>query len=243
MEFDQLLSFFKKLDYARRKYPVHVSFTKHLQKIKEQENTKKQNEELELFKRFLIANPDIDNNIITCHDFKTGKGIVLDMNNFITPSHQDVFWNEIKNINKCLFPHGKPDNTTDSAVSNSTDALLKKFQNNKLLSDALDQVKGVDIQNINSIDDLLQSEEFQKIVKNISSNFTSGKYTSSDLSDLTSSVSTIIQEFPPEFLDETTREKMSVVSEAIKCMENKEQVDVNKLIKVISSINVPPYRK
>jgi tape measure domain-containing protein len=85
----------------------------------------------------------------------------------------------------------------------------------------------------------LESETFQKILNKISTNFSNGTYNMEDVSSLTTTVSGVIDNLAnSDGLNEKTKNELKIVSEALGCMKNKQDIDVNRLIGVISSMNL-----
>lgn len=240
MEFTEMLNLFTCLkNYARKKYPMSVTYTKYLQKLDTDKNYTKQNDEVDLLKKFLVANQEIDKKTLTCEEFHTGKsGTIINMRNFIIDGHIDTFWNNIIKINDVLFPDGKPD-TQSFEAEMTTDNIFKQFQNNRLLTDTFEQIKKVDIKNINNVSQLLESEVFQGIINKLSTSFSDGTYSMNDVASLTTNIGGVVDTLAnSNSLDESTKEKLKIVSEALGCMQNKKEFDVNRLLKVIGSIDL-----
>lgn len=227
-----------------------VTYTKYLQKLHTDKNDRKQNDEVGLFKKFLVSNPGIvttprdspsvvSEKVLTCEEFQTGKsGTIINMKNFIMDEYVDGFWKNIQIINDVLFPDGKPD-TESFKAETTTESILKQFQNNKLLADTFEQIQKVDIKNIRNVGQLLESETFQEIVNNLSTSFSDGTYNMEDVSSLTTVVTSVVDNLSNSTgLNEKTKDNLKVVSEALGCMKNKQDFDVNRLLGVISSIDL-----
>lgn len=248
MEFEELLHLFQSLSYARRKYPMSVTYTKYLQKLHTCKNYDKQKDEVELFKKFLVENQDIRSNAeetncgakgFVCEEFYTGKsGTIINMNNFLIDGHVDEFWRLLCRVDKALFPNGKPD-TKSFAAEKSTDNILKLFQNNRVLADAFSQIEKADVKNIKNVGQLLESEAVKEIINKTCTSFSDGTYSLEDISSLTDVVSSVVDTLSTsDSLDESVKNSLSVVSDALGCMKNNKQFDVNRLLSVISSIDM-----
>jgi hypothetical protein len=246
MEFEQMLNFFTSLNYARRKYPMSVTYTKYLQRLHADKNYRKQNEEIVLFKKFLVSNPEIGTTnvdgvtkTLTCDEFKTGKnGTILNMREFFIDGHVDIFWENIQRINDFLFPKGKQD-TESFEAETTNDNILKQFQNNRILADTFEQIQKVDIKNIKNVRQLLESETFQEIVNKLSTSFSDGTYNMDDVSSLTTTVTSVVDNLSnSDSVNEKTRDNLKVVSDAIGCMKDKRDFDVNRLLGIIGSIDL-----
>ena len=249
---------------------MSVTYTKYLQRLHTDKNYRKQNDEVNLFKKFLVANPEIgtskeggtegevaicDGNIcdvdtkgvavegctktFTCDEFQTGKsGTIINMRNFLIPEYVDDFWKNIQHINDILFPDGKPD-TKSFEAETTTDKLLKQFQNNRLLADTFEQIQKVDIKNIKNVGQLLESETFQEIVNKLTASFSDGTYNMEDVSSLTTVMTSVVENLSDSnSLNEKTKDNLKVVSDALDCMQNKKEFDINRLLGVIGSIDL-----
>jgi len=248
MEFQEMLNFFTCLNYARRKYPVSVTYTKYLQRLYTDKNYTKQKDEVDLFKKFLFLNPEIDTfngatdcaaKTLNCEEFQTGKcGTIINMKNFLIEGHVDDFWKCLQKINNVLFPNGKLD-TKSFESETTTDNILKQFQSNRLLAHTFKEIKNLDIKNIKSVGQLLESDVFQEIVNNLSTSFSDGTYNMDDVSSLTTVVTSVVNNLSNnDDLNEKTKDSLKIVSEALDSMKNKQNFDVNRLLGVIGSIDL-----
>lgn len=244
MEFEAMLNLFSNLAYARRKYPMSVTYTKYLQRLHTDKNYRKQQDEVDLFKKFLVANPSIGGSVegektLTCEEFHTGKsGTIINMRNFFIDGYVDDFWKLVCRTNDVLFPDGKPDKKSFETET-ETDSILKQFENNRLLADTFAQIQKVDVKNIKNVGQLLESETFQEIVNKLSTSFSDGTYNLEDVSSLTTVVSSVVENLSnSNTLNEKTKDNLKVVSEALGCMKKNKEFDVNRLLTVISSIDL-----
>lgn len=177
---------------------------------------------------------------LTCDEFQTGKsGTIINMRNFLIFGYVDDFWKNIQHINDILFPYGKPD-TKSFEAETTTDKLLKQFQNNRLLADTFEQIQKVDIKNIKNVGQLLESETFKEIVEKLTTSFSDGTYNMEDVSSLTTVMTSVVENLSESnSLNEKTKDNLKVVSEALGCMQNKKEFDINRLLGVIGSIDLP----
>lgn len=239
MEFGEMLSFFTSLNYARRKYPMSVTYTKYLQKLEADNNYTKQNDEVCLFRKFLVSNPEINTKTLTCEEFQTGKsGTIINMKNFLLDGHVDDFWKYIRKINDFLFPDGKPD-TQRFEAETASDGILKQFQTNKLLADTFAQIQKIDVKSITNVGQLLGSEAFQEIVNKLSSSFSDGTYSIEDITSLTSVVTSVVDNLSNhDDINDKTRDSLKIVANALECMKTKKEFDVNRLLSVVGDIDL-----
>ncbi len=239
-EFEALCIFFECLSYAKRKYPQSVTYrTKYLQSLI---NDKKQQEqEVKLFKNYLILNPKIAERILDVEEFKTGKvDIILMMKNFIVNGKEEIFWNELQKLEKFLFPNGKPLEILKTDLT-GVSGMLEKFKNNPLMTDVLNHTASLDLSGIQDVNDLLNRQEFKDIVEKVKTNLTNGNYNFIDLATILSGLIENIKEDPS--VDKTTCENLTTVSSEMEKLKKNEPVDMNKIINLVTSINVNNFNK
>jgi hypothetical protein len=235
MEFQALTKFFSSLDYAKRKYPQYTTYmSKYLQKLSEEE----QHREVEQFKKFLIMNQNTSNNVLDCVEFQTGRpSTVLLMSNFLDKTHDDIFWQNLSELEQTLFMFGKPKElpqTTTSPATSGIAGAMERFRDNPLMTDILGHAKNslTNVDGIQDVNDLLNTPGFQEIVEVMKQNIMNGQYS---LKDLTSSVKTVINSVQDE-VDDSTKDTLSAVSSAMSSMENNQQPDLDKLMALVGSL-------
>jgi len=230
-EFKFMLDFFSSLDYVKRKYPICLSYMKYLENLKDDGDKKS---EIDLFKRFLIQNPNIHLNKLDVEEYKTGKNsLVLYMPNFIVPdsTKTQMFWEQLNTINDRLFPYGKPANLQEYKPDIDNASILKRCRNgSRVLSDILDQMG--DVNNLPDLnpEEVLKNEKLLNICSVIISNITSGKYNLSDITAFKSVLGTVFQNLPQE-----QQNLASTVTQVLHSMENREEVDINKLLQNVGA--------
>lgn len=233
MEFDALAKFFASLKYAKRRYPMIITYNKHLEKISSDAN---EATEVENFKRFLVANQSLAEKKLTSPAFKTGKpSLTLAMDNFSNFPGQDTesFWDNILEIEKVMFPEGKPAEMGAEGLTGAMAAL----QNNPIIADVIEQVKNVSMGSMDDISDvnaLLSKPEFQKMANNIKNNIQTGKYS---IKDLTGTIADVINGVQDE-LDDDTKNTLKAVTETMGAVERNEQVDMNNLLNMVSGLKL-----
>ena len=237
MEFDTLTEFFSSLKYAKRRYPMIVTYTsKHLSKISSDADKAK---EVEHFKRFLVANQALSDKKLDVPDFKTGKAsLTLAMDNFVNlPGPEvDAFWDNILKVEQVLFPDGKPAQMAAPArgASGLTGAMAA-FENNPIMSDVIEQVKTMgDLDDISDVNALMAKPGFQKMVNNIKKNLQTGKYS---IKDLTGTVASVIGSVQHE-LDDDTKSTLKVVTDTMGAVERNEPVDINNLMSMVNGLKL-----
>jgi BMFP domain-containing protein YqiC len=233
MDFNTFLDFFDSLKYAKRRYPMIITYNKYLSKIITVED---KNAEIECFKHFLILNQSINDKKFDDPNYKTGKpSLTLAMNNFETDDN--VFWEKINDLEKQIFKDGsKPKEVPkeEPKVTGLT-GTLSSFENNPIMLDVISQVSKMgDLGNIDDVSDLMNRPEFKFMVQKIKNNLEKGKYS---IRDLTTTVTDVIKSVKHE-LDDETKNTLDVVTQTMDAVSREEPVDMNTLINVVSGLKL-----
>lgn len=238
MEFVALVEFFASLKYAKRRYPMIITYnTKHLNKISSDDDKAK---EVENFKNFLVANQFLSDKKFTSSEFKTGKtSIILAMDKFsnFPGPEAEAFWENILKVERVMFPEGKPTHIEAAPVNGvaGLTGAMAAFQNNPIMCDVLEQVKNMgDLDDINDVKAMMDKPGFQKMVSNIKNNLHTGKY---DIKDLTRTVADVIKSVNPE-LDDETKNTLKVVTDTMEAVERNEPVDMSNIINMVSGLKL-----
>jgi hypothetical protein len=219
-----------------------ATYLKHLQKL----NDSEQESEVGCFRKFILKNPNIcDRQLTDTYYYGTKPASPIFFGNlFALGSTElvDEFWTKITGIERSLFVNGRPE---PEPVSESTDgsgaiggsstaaSVMAVLESNPIFSDVIDQVKStVSSMDVNDIGSLLESKDFNKLVKNIKSGLTSGKY---KMSDLTGTINAVIGSVQNE-LDPETRNTLSTAASMVSAAERGEQPDVQKLMGMIQTL-------
>lgn len=236
MEFEALTEFFSSLKYARRRYPMIVTYiSKHLSKISSDADKTK---EVDYFKRFLVANPALSDKKLDTPDFKTGKtSLTLAMDNFVNMScpEADTFWENILKLERVLFPDGKPAQMAPARGATGLTGAMAAFEGNPIMSDVIEQVRTMgDLDDISDVSSLMAKPGFQTMVNNIKKNLQTGKYS---IKDLTGTVASVIGSVQHE-LDDDTKSTLKVVTDTMGAVERNEPVDINNLMNMVSGLKI-----
>lgn len=229
MEFNTFLDFFDSLKYAKRRYPMIITYNKYLSKIITVED---KTAEIECLKHFLISNQCINDRKFDDPNYKTGKpSLTLAMNNFETDDGS--FWSKLIDLEKNIFKDGNKPKELPK-VAGLTGA-LSSFENNPIMLDVISQVEGMgNLGDINDVSELMNKPEFKTMVQKIKRNLETGKYS---IHDLTHTVSGVINSVKNE-LDEETKGALDVVTETMDAVSREETVDMNKLMNVVSGLKL-----
>jgi hypothetical protein len=238
IEFDALAKFFADLKYAKRRYPMIVTYNKHLEKISADKDKEVKDKEVENFKRFLVANQSLAEKKLTSPDFKTGKPtLTLAMDNFFSGGpdspEAESFWKNILKIEKVMFPEGKPAQMETPA--GRFPGAMAAFENNPIMTDVIAQVKNMgNLDDITDVSSFMSKPEFQQMVNNLKMNIQTGKYS---IKDLTGTVTDVIKGVQNE-LDEETKNTLKAVTDTMGAVERNEQVDMNNLMNMVSDLKL-----
>jgi hypothetical protein len=238
MEFPKFQEFFESLLYAKRKYPMIMTYVKYLASVKEYEDKLK---EVDLFRVFLLKNPE--RNTLASPDFKTGKSsLTLNMQNFVAG---EGFWERLYTLEDHLFAFGKPtleeyEAKNKSAVqpqaSSATQAALNILRNNPVFSKVVSHIESSSqsISDVSGIGDVLNNPAFKHVLDDLKSGLSSGKYSPRDLTSTLTDIISVVQ----DDLDPDARQALSTVSGAMKSMENGQGLDMGGLMNAVTSIKL-----
>lgn len=237
MEFDALVEFVASLMYAKRRYPMIITYSKYLKNISSDTD---KTEEVERFKRFLVANQFLVDKKLTSPDFKTGKkSLTLAMDNFsnFPGPEADSFWESILKVEQVLFSDGKPAQIAAPVSAAGLTGAMAAFENNPIMSDVIEQVRTMgDLDDISDVNALMAKPGFQQMVNNIKKNLQTGKYS---IKDLTGTVADVIKGVQHE-LDDDTKNTLQVVTDTMGAVERNEPVDMNNLMNMVSGLKIGP---
>lgn len=231
MTFENIVDLFSTIQSIRRKYPMVVSYLKHLQKISSDEQKA---EEVEKFKRFILQNRAIDEKVLDeWYYYGTNKGAPIFFRNVISLGSEDVvekFWTKLLAIQNELFPNGLPDPEpiTPAKSSDAAANAMSVLEKDPLFSEVLDQVKSA-VGNVSSPAEMIESPEFLQLVEKLGGGLQSGKYKLSDFSKtIRSVIETVQTDLDPE-ISGTLKTIVGMMSAA----ERGESPDVKKLMTMI----------
>ena len=250
MAFQLLVDLAECIQPIKSKYPMVVSYYKHLQKCAG--NNDAESKEISRFVSWMKENPDLPK---ISQPYLNSKMTVCFTNVYSTAA-PDVIGKfesklvEIKEVFKELVlfsPSAQAANANatatatvpfkinESEVTPGVANAMAEIQRNPAFSDLIDNIKATvedtDIQNDPS--GVLENENFQKLLKNIQGGLKSGKF---KISDLTSTIHNVIGSVQDE-LDPETRE---VVTSAVGMMneaENGQQPNIGKIVDMLKNLN------
>ncbi|ASZ84983.1 003L [Cherax quadricarinatus iridovirus] len=235
MEFDYLVEFFDSLTYAKRKYPILVTYNcKHLKKL----TSPVQDREVKLFKKFLVQNQEICDRKLTNSLFQTGKQTIsLEMNNFIKDFSEetvDGFWESLQKVEKAMFPCGKPTEVKDDPAD-FTHSLMESFKGNSFMSDILGQLSNIEnLDSIESTSEIMNDPKFQSTISDVIKKIQAGKY---NIKDVSNTLKTTISSINDK-LDDETRSTLSTISKTVESVERGEFVDMNSLLGLVKNMKL-----
>lgn len=244
--FKILLDLFAGIQPIKRKYPMVVAHYKHLQKISNNEHA--QNVEIAKFKDWLEKNPNISERQLS-DPFYHGSNqanVIYFLNVIImaTPETVDWFWKRLEMLESLLFPNGRIQKENEicsssncgdeEPISAGAAAAMSVLEANPIFSDMIDNVKStVSDLNPNDLGSIIESKEFNKLVKNIQTGLKTGKY---KMSDLTGTINAVIGSVQNE-LDPEMKTVVNSAASMMAAAERGEQPDVGKLLNMMKQVN------
>lgn len=237
--FQSILKLATGIQSIKRKYPMIVSYMKHLEKnCNGDENAEAK--EVNAFKAWLLENPQFPT--ITSFYYKSSKPTIC-LSNVYTIGSEEViaqFEANLKEINDLIFPDGRPeivvkDTLSEEEMSPGVASAMAAIGNNPVFSGLLENIKEVvaDTDIINDPSSILGNKSFKVLLKNIRDGIDTGTY---KLADISSTINTVIGSVQHELDGEMS----SVMSEAVGMMaaaERGQQPDVGRLMDLLKNVN------
>lgn len=237
MEFESILRLFDSIMAIKRKYPMIITYNKHLKKLTED----KQTQEVECFRQFLIKNQALRQKVLDCPTYVGTKKVcpiymqtVLDVG---TPEVIDTFWSNLFMVDDLMFPDGKPEAPEEPEEGAAGgDPLLASLEANPVLADIMGQMRE-SAASINPGDDatsILQSPALGSMVNTIKSGLSNGKYKLADLTKLVTQVMTSMN----HDLDADTMETLTEVTNTMGAVERGETPDLSKVMNMVGKLKL-----
>jgi len=218
----------------KHKYPMVFTYLKHLQKC----DSQLQNKEVQLFKAWLIENPDIPK--ITAPYYKSSKPTIC-FSNVHALGNEIVIKNFETNLielERLIFPDGKPLQSdipsSDPPQLTGAAAAMATIENNPALSGLLADVKDIiaDI-NVSGHTGIMENPKFKTLIQSIKKDFSSGKY---KLADVSSAVHSVLGDVKDE-LDDNMATKMSEAVDMMIAAERGQIPDFNKIMDLFNFVS------
>lgn len=232
--FQSILKLAVDLQSIKSKYPMIVSYLKHLQKCSG--DLKAEDKEVSAFKEWLLENPQLPT--LSNPFYKSSKPTVCFSNVFALGSEAVVeqFKNNLKEIENLVFPTGRP--TPAAANPEMTPGVasaMAAIEGNPVFSGLLENIKDVvaDSDVVNDPSSIMENKNFKVLLKNIQRGIESGKY---KLSDISSTINTVVGSVQNELDDEMS----SVMTEAVGMMsavERGQQPDIGRIMELLKTVN------
>lgn len=218
----------------KNKYPMVVTYLKHLQKC----DSQLQNKEVQLFKTWLIENPDIPK--ITAPYYKSSKPTIC-FSNVHASGNENVIKNfetNLMELERLIFPDGRPlpsdIPSSDTPQLTGAAAAMATIENNPALSGLLANVKDV-IADINTSGHtgIMENPKFKTLLQSIQKDFSSGKY---KLADISTAVHSVLSDVKDE-LDDNMATKMSEAVGMMTAAERGQVPDINKIMDLFNFVS------
>ena len=234
--FQSILKLALDLQPIKSKYPMIVSYLKHLQK--NSGDFAAEDREVKAFTEWLLENPNLPT--LTSAFYKSSKPTICFTNVFSASAEViEQFNKNLKEIESLIFPDGRPDPPPKAAVANpdvtpGVASAMAAIEGNPVFSGLMDNIKEVvaDTDVVNDPSSIMENKNFKVLLKNIQRGIDSGKY---KLSDISSTINTVVGSVQPELDDEMS----SVMTEAVgmlAAVENGQQPDVGRILELLKTV-------
>lgn len=234
----------------KRKYPIVVAYAKHLQKLEDDTSREK---EIDHFKEWMLNNPRIidERQFDDSYYVSSKHSIVVCFASVLELASPDViekFWKQLNDIEKLLFPSGRPETRKIMMMSRSrtvdgetmevlneeddTAAALAVIEKDPLLSGIVQGVRSVteNMTNPNDIGSIVESPVFDDLVSKIGTIIANG---SRKPKDLTRTLRNVMATIKKENLTPDMKEFFDTVTSVINSIERGQTPDVSKLMSII----------
>lgn len=239
MAFAIILDLFAGIQSIKRKYPIVVAYYKYLQKISGDSDLEEN--ESNHFKNWLAKNPNVIDKKMTDPFYHGSKKstVICFLNVILTGTEEtiDWFWKRLQKLETIFFPNGRKEEeiskeTTETPTGAA--AAISVLESNPIFSDMIDNVKSI-VADLDPTDagSILESKEFNKLVKNFQTGLKSGKY---KISDLTGPINAVIGSVQNE-LDPEMKNIVNSATSMISAAERGEEPNVGKLLDMMKNVN------
>ena len=231
--FQAIINLATGIQSIKNKYPMVVTFLKHLQKCTS--NTQAEEKEIQAFKSWLLENKEFPT--ITSPFYKSSKQTICFSNVYALGSETVIseFNKNLMIIENLLFPEGRPNIPVKEDMTPGVASAMAAIEGNPVLSGLLTNIKDVvaDTDIVNDPSSILENKNFKVLLKNIQKGLDSGKY---KISDISSTIHKVIGSVKNELDDEMN----SVMSEAVGLMtaaERGQQPDISRIMELLKTVN------
>lgn len=240
-----MVELFDTLSPIKHKYRIMGRYVKTL---KSKTGEAEQEKEVERFRQFLLANPNISERQISDPKFKTKDIVYMDCVNLLSEAELDRFWSKMVETERIFFPNGRPERAEGGGglTMASANALMESDEAKKLigddplLSEVMKQVAGSGALSITGSDEpvdmttLVQNPKFMELASNITGSLTSGKYTKDNLEKTVETLTGLVG----DDVDPELKKMMTFLKKSVKDIKAGRPADLSTLVEMISSFNV-----
>lgn len=234
--FQKILKLAVELQSIKSKYPMIVSYLKHLQKCSG--DFQAEEKEVNAFKEWLKVNTQLPT--LSEPFYKSSKPTICFSNVYALGSDTVVeqFKTNLREIEVLIFPEGRPVETevvADPEMTPGVASAMAAIEGNPVFSSLLENIKNVvsDSDVVNDPSSIMENKNFKVLLKNIQRGIDSGKY---KLSDISSTINTVIGSVQSELDDDMS----SVMSEAVgmlSAVEHGQQPDIGRIMDMLKTVN------
>jgi len=234
--FEAILTLAIDIQPIKNKYPMVVTYLKHLQNCS---NLQSKNKEVRAFKSWLLENTSLP--VITSPYYKSSKPNICFLNVYSIGNDATIknFETNLMNIERLIFPDGRPVQEESATEANQMTpgaaAAMAAIESNPALSGLITSIKDV-IANVdmsNDPSDIMENPKFKILLQNIQKGFANGNY---KLEDITATIHSILGSVKDE-LDDNMASAMSEAVGMMTAAQRGQTPDINRimdLLKVVS---------
>lgn len=237
MAFSIISDLFAGIQPIKRKYPIVVAYYKYLQKITG--DVELEEKEVIHFKNWIAKNPDILEKQMKDPFYHGSKQstVICFLNVILMGTEEtiDWFWKRLQKLETIFFPNGREiEEKSSNEIPTGAAAAISVLESNPIFSDMIDNVKST-VADLDPTDlgSIVESKEFNKLVKNIETGLKSGKY---KISDLTGTINAVIGSVQNE-LDPEMKNIVNSAQSMMSAAEKGEQPNIGKLLDMMKNVN------
>lgn len=250
MEFTALVELFDTLSPLKLKYRI---LGRYIKSLKSKTGEVEQNKEVESFRQFLLANPNISEKKFSDPKFKSKDNIYMDcFSQLLSGDELDRFWSKMIETEQIFFPSGRPEiktigegMTLNEAVASAntlmeSDEAQKLVGDDPLLAEVMKQVVSSGALSNGGGDGpvdvaaIMQNPKFMELASNITGSLTSGKYTKDSLEKTVDTLTGLVG----DDVDPELKKMMTFLKKSVKDIKAGRPADLSTLVEMISSFNI-----
>ena len=230
MAFQLILNLFESFQSIRRKYPMVLSYFKHLQNLPDDRH----NEEVECMKKYIDKNRQLSDKIIDdWYYYGTKPATPIYFKSVVmigTESVQESFWKTMHDLEVMLFPDGFVDivKEDDAQPPGEADLITAAVDSMSLFAGE-DEIRKLVAVKGKDVSEVLSSPEFKHLLKRIGSDIASGKRSLKDIVDTLDKLLSLVK----DNMDGELVDAIRSLSKTLTAANRGEVPDMNNVMKLL----------